>query len=64
MQAQGLTTRQRELSPVCVPMDIGAQARSLPVEGQAPGGGKPEERMSFTMVPVGLAMRLKERAAA
>ncbi len=27
-----------------------------------PGGGPAEERMSFTMVPVGLRMRLRERA--
>ncbi len=27
----------------------------------APGGGEAEERMSFTMVPVGLRMRLRER---
>jgi len=29
---------------------------------EAPGGGLAEERMSFTMVPVGLRMRLRERA--
>jgi len=30
---------------------------------EAPGGGEVEERMSFTMVPVGLRMRLRERLA-
>ena len=29
---------------------------------EAPNGGEAEERMSFTMVPVGLQMRLRERA--
>ena len=29
----------------------------------APNGHEPEERLSFTMMPVGLSMRLRSRAA-
>jgi cytochrome P450 len=29
---------------------------------RAPGGGEAEERLSFTMMPVGLAMRIRERS--
>ena len=33
------------------------------VEVTAPGGTEPREQLSFTMAPVGLRMRLRDRAA-